>query len=134
MSESLLFRRLLIESLCSTPINKWGFFYPFDTAVWRLIEQARPGALGALNASFDSEPVFRGKGAKWFCEQLGNDAEYLNKEEEFMYWLVEKLPQSAQVRGFPQPSELPDFNDRRLQSIVSTVLNCVDQALEQGII
>jgi hypothetical protein len=128
-------RSLLKEALSSAFILKWGYFFPFHIAVWGLIEGARPGLLGRLNATYDHEPIFYGKGAKWFTEELGNKPDYLDDVEKFMYWMFSKVPPPAKDRGFLYATEVPDFDSfdsQFLQRMVDTVLRHVDEARARG--
>ncbi len=120
--------RLLQSELSNIPLEHWGFFFPCHVAVWRFIELERSGILGGLDAGFDVEPYFRGRGSEWFCDTLGNRDEYLCLLEAIMYPLVDSLPVSARERGFLLLDEVPPLDAPTIEALSEFVLSEADMA------
>jgi len=132
MEGSTLLAMLLRKELCSIPIAHWGYFFPCHVAVWRFIEAARPGAIGGLDAGYDSEPYFKGRGSDWFCEMLGNDEGYLTLLENIMYPLVDALTSEIIERGFLTDTEASGIDENMVRHLEELVLCRVDEAIAQG--
>jgi hypothetical protein len=133
-----LLGRLLRNELANMPIEHWGFFFPAHVAVWRFIETTRPGVLGPLKARFSDQPYFEGKGSSWFCNVLGNRAEYLHLLEAIMYPITRNAPDSVRdavrARGFFRDAEIPPLDPGTVRSLAEVVLRAVDQDATSGAI
>ena len=127
-SDALLLKTLLRNELMNVPLTHWGYFYPCHIAVWRFIEQKRPGILGELSTGYDAEPYFRGKGSEWFCGTLGNTGEYLDLLEAIMYDLVDGLSPSTKERGYLLDGECPELDLDIVRTLASAVLAEADKA------
>lgn len=127
-----LLDREVRRALCETPLKLWGFFFPFLVALWRFVGASRPGLLGQLEASYEAEPKFAGKGAKWFCGTLLDDPVILDRVERFMYWMVGQVPASARERGFLLASELPTFDKALIDEIGRVVLARADETKNEA--
>jgi len=127
---------LIRAELANVPIDHWGFFFPCHVAVWRFIQVMRPGILSELKAYFKDEPVFEGKGATWFCEELGSQEEYLDLLEAIMYPITRDAPpgvrEAVQRRGFFRDEEIPSIDAGTVQRLAEVVLRSVDQAAAAG--
>ncbi len=121
---------LIAAELHTVPLANWGFFFPCHLAAWRFIHVRRPSRLGPLKARWDSEPVFEGLGAEWFCEKLGNDNQYLSAVEDIMRRTVDRLPVSAWDRGFLFAEEVPEIPDRSLATLLESIQKQLSEADE----
>jgi len=117
----LKLKQHLRDTLCEIPIDSWGYFFPCLVAAWRLIHSTHSEILGSLDASFNGEPVFRGPGAKWFCESLANNPEFIGAEEAIMYPHVPLIPPNARNRGFLRASELPELPESAIQRMAAAI-------------
>ena len=117
---------LLRKELLSIPFEHWGYFFPCHVAAWRFIQDVRPGVLGELQAGYKTEPYFKGKGADWFCDVLGNQEEYIGCIEAIMYPLTDQLSEKSKARGFPYKEELPPLDLDTVRALASAILNAVD--------
>jgi hypothetical protein len=132
--DALLLGDFLRRELVAIPIEHWGYFFPCHVAVWRFIQAKRPGTLGDLNAGYDKEPYFQGRGAEWFCSILGNHNAYLDLLERIMYPLAAALPSSSRERGFLQEAEVPTIDSGAIEELASVVLSEAESAVELGLI
>lgn len=130
--EAKFLKEIIGKELISIPIENWGFFYPCQVAVWRYIQNRRPGVLDEINTGYDSEPYFKGKGSKWFCEKLFNDNDYLDIIEEIMYFVVDNLNPKIKERGFLLKTELPNIDLNVTEKLSKIVLEKVDDAVQKG--
>lgn len=127
LQDGRLLGDLIRKELLSIPLAQWGYFFPCQVAAWRFIEICRSGHLGPLDAGYDSEPYFFGKGADWFCRELGNSEPYLDLLEAIMYPLVESLPIAAKVRGYlNDASEIPEIDGTTIEQLAKFILAKVD--------
>jgi hypothetical protein len=133
-ARALLLQELLRKELVSIPIEHWGYFFPCHVAVWRFIQALRPGVLGELQAGFDNEPYFKGRGSEWFCGTLGNHGPYLDALEAIMYPLAGALDQAARGRGFLLETEGPTVELGQVRRLADVVLAQVDEGIEGGFI
>ncbi|HVT43621.1 MAG TPA: hypothetical protein VMT00_04455 [Thermoanaerobaculia bacterium] len=117
---------LVRAELVNIPIEQWEFFFPVQVAVWRFISERRPGVLGELDAGFSNAPFFRGKGAEWFCGELGGDRRYGELLERIMYPVVDGLPRSAYARGFVVQPELSALDENAIRELEQLVIRQVD--------
>lgn len=133
ISSGAILEGLVRGELVATPIEAWGFFFPFHVGVWRFSEELRPGALGPVRAAFLGEPVFEGRGAVWFCDVLCSDPEYLNLVEHIMYQVTRDAPlrviEAVRERGYFRADELPGFAAADFERVASRVLESVDEAI-----
>jgi hypothetical protein len=122
--------------LTNIPIEHWGFFFPVHIAVWRFIEAMRPGVLGQVKAHFQGQPSFEGKGATWFCEELGSNEKYIGLLESIMYPITRNAPpavrEAVRRRGFFQDDEIPAIETGLVRGLADVVLASVDQATADG--
>lgn len=123
---------MLENELSAVPLAHWGYFFPCHVAVWKFIEEFRPGVLGGLQAGYDNEPYFRGRGSLWFCDSLGNNEAYLDLIERLMYSMVRDLMPETMARGFLLRTEVPRIDDATMQSLSELVLKAVDEAVSSG--
>ncbi len=127
---------LLRAELVNVPLDAWGFFFPCHVAVWKFIEVERPGVLGPINARFHGQPVFIGKGATWFCQELGEVEGYFDALEAIMYPLLRNatpiLRQKVIERGCFYPEELPDIDPAPVERLAELALHAVDRAVAAG--
>lgn len=130
--EADLLHRLLLNELAAIPVENWRFFFPAHVAVWRFIEEVRPGVLGELSAGFDEEPYFRGRGAEWFCGSLGESSAYLDKLEHIMYSVVNGLDRATLQQGVVSRGDVPPLDDESVTQLGQIVLEEVDRALATG--
>ena len=127
---------LVRTELVNIPVANWGFFFPCHVAVWRYIERMRPGVFGELKAYFKGEPSFEGKGASWFCEDLGSNEDYISALEAIMYPITSSassaLRQVVTQRGFFRDEEIPPIDAAVVDRLASMVLGAVDRAVSAG--
>lgn len=133
MTEPASLDGLLRRELLNIPLEHWGYFFPMQLAVWRYLRGRRPALLGELEAGYDQEPYFKGRGSDWFCTSLGNDLEYLDLLEAIMYPLVDALPRQAHDRGFVRSNELPDIDAATVARLEEIVLDRADRAIRVGL-
>jgi hypothetical protein len=133
-ARTLLLQELLRKELVSIPIEHWGYFFPFHVAVWRFIQATRPGVLGELQAGFDKEPYFKGRGSDWFCGTLGNHGPYLDALEAIMYPLADALGQETRERGFLLEAEGPTVDLDEVRRLADVILAEVDEGVQGGLI
>lgn len=126
---ALSLETLLRTELLSIPFEHWGYFFPCHVAAWRFIQDTRPGILGELQAGYDTEPYFKGKGAEWFCGVLGEQEEYIACLEAIMYPLTSQLSEKSKARGFPYEEELPPIDLDDIRALASAILKTVDGPL-----
>lgn len=127
---------LIRQELTNIPVEHWGFFFPSHVAVWRFISEMRPGVLGELRAHFKDEPLFEGRGATWFCEELGSNGAYLDLLEAIMYPITRDAPatirEAVRRRGFFHDHEIPQIDQAAVHQLADVVLAAVDQAVAGG--
>lgn len=121
-------KALLRRELAAVPVEHWGYFFPIHVAVWRFIEETRPGFLGQLSAGFKGEPYFRGRGADWFVGTLGNTEDYISLLEEIMYPLTRRLAPLLAGHDSFREDELPEISSDLTQRLATVVLREVDHA------
>ena len=134
LGDGQLLKLLLTRELQSLGVNKWGFFFPCYLAIWKFIEIRRPQALGSLNAGYDSEPYFKGKGATWFTEVLPENLIILDLIESVMYDAAKSVNSTIIERGFMLSHEVPQLNIGQIDRLVTSVLAEVDNALKNNLI
>jgi hypothetical protein len=67
---------LLAEKI-RAELEHWSQLFPVQLALWRLLEEARPGTLALKRAGFDRDgPYVVGAGADWFRDVLWDDEAY----------------------------------------------------------
>lgn len=125
-------QELIKNELSTIPLEKWRYFFPCSVAVWRFIESQFPGVFGSLQAGFDTEPFFIGKGAKWFCDVLQNDEEYLDLLESIMYEVVRKLGKHSKERGFLIKTEVPEFNSETINYLAQVIVSKVEDGIKNS--
>ena len=96
--------------LLNLPLEHWSRLFPVQVALWRFLEEVRPGTLALKRAGFDSEgPYFVGSGAAWFVDVLWDD-------EAFDLALAILEPVVIHLKGLPShPSDL--ITDDRLPTL-----------------
>lgn len=123
---------LLRKELLNIPFAHWGYFFPCHVAAWRFIQDKRPGVLGDLNAGYNTEPYFKGKGADWFCGVLGEQEEYIACLEAIMYPLTSQLSEKSRARGFAYEEELPALDFDAIRILASVILKTVDGSVSSS--
>lgn len=122
----------LLTELSTIPLHSWRFFFPFSIAVWRFIQELRPGVLDELRAELRDYPYFEGKGAVWFAETLHDDDDYLTLLEKLFYPVVDAIPDQAWQRGFAHQQEIAALDNGLIDDLASVVLSSVDAAVADG--
>lgn len=123
---------LVRRELAALPIEHWGYFFPIHAAVWRFIEERRPGVIDGLNAGYKGEPYFKGRGAEWFVGALGNTEEYISLLEQVMYPLSRQLAPLLRERDSLREEELPDLSPDLMGKLAVVVLTAVDRGISEG--
>jgi hypothetical protein len=123
---------LLRAELANIPVEHWGYFFPASVALWRLIEEARPGVLGEVSAGYDQEPFFKGKGSEWFVADLLNAEEIIDVIDGLMRDMVGRIPRSLLRRGFVQLGDVPSVGLVDVERLVTSTLKRVDEAARAG--
>jgi len=126
---------LLRLELSNIPVEHWEYFFPAWVALWRFVEEARPGVLGELRAGYDREgPYFRGRGATWFMDILANDEGVLQGVERVMYGVADAmrdvLPGAVSIRV----GDLPELPREVLEIVAARALAPTDQAIRDGLL
>jgi hypothetical protein len=81
--------------LLTIPLEHWSQLFPVQVALWRFLEEARPGTLTLKRAGFDRNgPYFAGSGADWFSDVLWDD-------EAFDFALAILDPVVIHLKGLP---------------------------------
>lgn len=127
-----LLQELIKNELSTVPLENWRYFFPCSVAVWRFIELQFPGVFGPLQAGFDTEPFFIGKGAKWFCDVLQNDEEYLDLLESIMYEVVRKLGKHSKERGFLIKAETPELNGETINQLAQVIASKLEEGIKSS--
>lgn len=127
-----LLMMLLRRELAAIPVEHWGYFFPGHVAVWRFLEQVRPGLLGTLQAGYRGRPYFRGRGSDWFTNVLGERADYLDALESIFYPLADELAPVLPDRDSFREQELPAIDEKKVEALASSVLRAADEALAGG--
>ncbi len=122
------FRELLRTELLNIPLAQWGFFFPLHGATWRFVETLSSKLIGELDAGYDDEPYFKGRGAKWFVTNITNNSRYLDLAEDIMYSVTDGLPRACFERGFVRESELPVIDPATVNQLQAVILEAVEAA------
>lgn len=122
------FHELLRAELLSIPLAQWGFFFPVHVAAWRFLETLNPKLVGELDAGYDDEPFFKGRGADWFVTNITNSSQYLDLAEDIMYSVTSALPRASFDRGFVHDSELPTIDHATVNQLRDVILKTVESA------
>ena len=137
-SDADLLQQLIRTEMRNIPIEHWGYFFPCQIAAWRFIETKRPGIFGSLNAGYDSEPYFIGKGARWFCDVLGNNVQYLDLVEAIIYPVTRDAAPGVRervvARGFFRDSEIRPLDPAAVKQLAHVILEEVDAGERNGLI
>lgn len=119
-------RELVLDELANIPFDRWGYFFPFMVAFWRYIQETHPGTLGELSARYAQQPVFTGKGARWFSDVLMENEELLDIIEPLTYSILDRLPREIAQRGFVRKEEIPPLAEEdftRLSAIIAAEIS-----------
>ena len=81
--------------------------------------------MGEVNAGYDTEPWFKGRRVDWFCDQLGNDNEYLDCLESIMNRMTSCLTSAAVHKGSVIEDELPDLPPDVIERLSSRIVSLV---------
>ena len=122
-------RELIRSELLSIPLDQWGFFFPVHVAVWRFLHGLKPTLIGELDAGYDGEPYFKGRGAEWFITSVTNNPRYVELVEDIMYRVTSRLPPSSFERGFVSESELPPLDPAIVDQLRTVVRSQVQNAV-----
>jgi hypothetical protein len=123
-------QELLQNELVNIPLDQWGFFFPAHVAVWRFIHKKRPLALGDVNAGYDTEPWYAGRGATWFTDELLNRPDFIDVVDRIMRAAVDQaVATPAKERGFLLSEEAPAIDFASASELAQIVLAATDDAL-----
>jgi hypothetical protein len=134
-ADGTLLQGLIRAELLAVWLDHWGYFFPAHIAVWRFIREKRPSALDVLNAGYDTEPWFAGRGAHWFMDQLVNRTDFVDLVERIMYAAADHaLATPAKERGFLREKEAPEVDLTAASRLARIVLDAVDEGLRTNAI
>jgi len=122
------------DEFSKTTIRRWGHFFPILVATIRFIFQARPKAIGDIDARYDSSPAFSGRGAEWLVDTLLYSNEYLNLVEPIWYQIVKGITAPTKAREYILIDEIPKIDPIKIEQLASLILDKVDQGIENGTI
>lgn len=123
---------LFRAELSSIPIEHWGYFFPATVALWRIIEEIRRGVLGEVNAGYDEEPYFKGKGSEWFVSELLNAEEVMVVVDRLMRDTVARIPKELLASGSIRIGDVPSIEESDAERLVTVTLAFVDEAAAAG--
>ena len=113
--------------LLAVPLEHWSQLFPVQLALWRFLEEVRPGPLALKRAGFDEDgPYFVGFGADWFLNVLWND-------EAFDLGLAVLEPVVLHLKGLPShpfdlvtDERLPPLNLATCDALAILACDCLD--------
>jgi hypothetical protein len=127
---------LLQHELSSIPVEHWRWSFPCAVAIWRLVEQVRPGTMRLDRAGVDERgPYFSGKGVGWFAEVLWLDPQVEDLVTSIMRAIVTRLkdlPRDPEGTDSIRHDELPAMPVDEIMQLEAMVLDRVDSSAAAG--
>jgi hypothetical protein len=130
--QAIRYIELIRSELANIPVEHWGYFFPATVALWRFIEEERPGILGEVSAGYDQQPYFKGKGSEWFVGELLNAEEVIDVVDGLMRDVVARIPRSVLMSGSVEHGDVPTIGRVDAERLVAATLRLVDEAAAAG--